>query len=188
MSTTGAFAHQRNQEGKHFVTTISGLPAHALLVHFIVILAPLTAVLAILSALWPAARKRLVWLVLGLGVTTVVLTPLTTGAGEWLEHQVGRSPVLHEHTELGDTMIYFSIGLLIASALLAVIHVREHRGKPLNSAVLWGLAAIIIVFSVATAVQVYRIGDSGARATWGDRVASASSPTWAVTEPMSLRR
>lgn len=159
------------------MTTISGLPAHALLVHFIVILAPLTAVLAVMSALWPAARKRLVWLVLGLAVTTAVLTPLTTGAGEWLEDQVGRSPLLHEHAELGDTMIYFAIGLLIASALVAVIHVREHRGKPLNSVVVWALAAIIIVFSAATAVQVYRIGDSGARATWSDSAGSAKGAT-----------
>jgi hypothetical protein len=53
-----------------------GLPAHVLLVHFIVIfiviLAPLTAVLAILCAVWPAARRRLVWLVLGLAVFTAV--------------------------------------------------------------------------------------------------------------------
>ena len=156
------------------MTTFSGLPAHALLVHFIVILAPLTAILAIMSAVWPAARKRLVWLILALAVITVVLTPLTTGAGEWLEEKVGRSPLLRAHTEMGDTMIYFAIGLLIAAALLAVIHVREHRGRPLNSAVLWGLAAIIVVFSVATAVQVYRIGDSGARATWSDSMGSTA--------------
>ena len=35
------------------------------LVHFIVVLAPLTALLAILCAVWPAARRRLVWLVAG---------------------------------------------------------------------------------------------------------------------------
>ena len=46
--------------------------------------APLTAVLAILCAVWPAARQRLVWLVLALSVLTAVLTPLTTEAGEWL--------------------------------------------------------------------------------------------------------
>jgi hypothetical protein len=42
------------------VTTIAGLPAHPLLVHLIVVLAPGTAVLEILCALWPAARRRLV--------------------------------------------------------------------------------------------------------------------------------
>jgi uncharacterized membrane protein len=159
------------------VTTISGLPAHALFVHFIVILAPLTAVLLILCALWPAARKNLVWLVVGLALITVVLTPLTTDAGEWLEHQVGRSPLLHQHTKLGGTMIYFAIALLIAAALLAVIHVRETRGHATKPVATWILAAIVIVVGVATAVQVYRIGDSGARVTWSNRVGQSAAPT-----------
>ena len=90
------------------MSTFNGLPAHVLLVHFIVVLAPLTAILAIVCALWPAARQRLAWLVLGLAVITAVLTPLTTDAGEWLAKRNGRSPLLHAHTELGDTMVYFS--------------------------------------------------------------------------------
>jgi hypothetical protein len=68
------------------MSTINGLPAHALLVHFIVVLAPLTAVLAIVSAVWLSARQRLVWLVFALAVVTSILTPLTTQAGEWLEN------------------------------------------------------------------------------------------------------
>ena len=60
------------------MTTIWGLPAHALLVHAIVVLAPLTALLEILCGFWPAARRRLVWLVLALAVVTTVLTPITT--------------------------------------------------------------------------------------------------------------
>lgn len=156
------------------MNTFNGLPAHALLVHFIVVLAPLTAVLAVVCAAWPTARKRLVWFVVGLAIVTVALTPLTTEAGEWLEHQVGGSPQLHAHTELGDTMLYFAIALLVAAALLAVIHVREVRGHVVTSAMSAIVAAIVIVVSVATAVQVYRIGDSGARATWGDQVAAAN--------------
>ena len=151
------------------MTTLNGLPAHALLVHFIVILAPLVAVLAIMCAVWPAARKRLVWLVLGLAVIAVVLTPLTTDAGEWLERQVGRSPQLHAHTELGDTMLYFAIALLVAAALLAAVHVREVRGHSVTRIAYGIIAAVVIVISVATTVQVYRIGDSGARATWGNQ-------------------
>ncbi|MGH3640256.1 MAG: DUF2231 domain-containing protein [Mycobacterium sp.] len=157
------------------MTTFNGLPAHALLVHFIVILAPLTAVLAIICAAWPAARQRLVWLVVGLAVITVVLTPLTTDAGEWLEHQVGRSPQLHTHTELGDTMLYYAIALLVASALLAVVHVREGRGHRPKRVASWVVALVVIAVSVGTAVQVYRIGDSGARATWGNQVRTVES-------------
>jgi hypothetical protein len=151
------------------VTTLNGLPAHALLVHFIVVLAPLAAVLAIVCAAWPAARKRLVWLVVGLTVITVILTPLTTDAGEWLEHQVGQSPQLHAHTQLGDTMLYFAIALLVAAVLLAAVHIREVRGHSVTRVVSLTVAAVVVVVSVATAVQVYRIGDSGATATWGDQ-------------------
>ena len=59
------------------MTTITGIPAHALLVHAIVVLAPLTALLEILCAFWPAARRRFVWLVLALAAANLVLTPLT---------------------------------------------------------------------------------------------------------------
>ena len=69
------------------MTTMFGLPAHALLVHAMVVFAPLTALLEILCAIWPAARRRLVWLTLAFAVATLVLTPLTTSAGEWLYDQ-----------------------------------------------------------------------------------------------------
>ena len=155
------------------MTMFNGLPAHALLVHFIVILAPLTAILAMLCAVWPAARKQLVWLVVGLAAFTVVVTPLTTDAGEWLEEKVGRSAQLHAHTELGDTMIYFSVALLVAALFLAVMHVLEVRGRSVRPVATWTVAVIVVVLCAATAVQVYRIGDSGARATWGDQMAAS---------------
>lgn len=156
------------------MSTFNGLPAHVLLVHFIVVLGPLTAALAILCAVWPAARQRLVWLVLVLALVTTVLTPLTTEAGEWLEHQVGRSPLLHTHTELGDTMLYFALALLVAALLLAVVNVRASRGRPLSSVLSILVAVFVVVASVATIAQVYRIGDSGAKVTWGQ---IAANPT-----------
>ena len=159
------------------MSTFNGLPAHVLFVHFIVVLAPLTAILAIICALWPAARQRLVWLVLTLAVITTLLTPLTTGAGEWLEKVKGRSPLLHAHTELGDTMLYFAIALTAAAALLAFVHLREARGKSVKPLAQWLIAVVVIIASVATTVQVYRIGDSGAKATWGERsVAGSTTP------------
>jgi uncharacterized membrane protein len=154
------------------LSTINGLPAHVLLVHLIVVLAPLTALLAIVSAVWPAARRRLTWLVLGLAVVTMIATPLTTNAGEWLEEKVGESPALETHAGLGDTMLYFSIALLVAALLLTFLHVRESRGATLNTVVAVGIAALVVMASVATTVQVYRIGDSGARAAWGDLVSA----------------
>jgi len=157
------------------MSTFAGLPAHPLLVHFIVVLALMTAGLAVLCAVWPAARQRLVWLVLALAVVTTAMTPLTTGSGEWLEHQLGESEMIAKHAALGDTMIYFAAALLVAALLLAAVHVRAGRGRPL-SAVLSGLiAAFVVLAGAATSWQVYRIGDSGAHSVWGDALVGAGA-------------
>ena len=153
------------------MSTINGLPAHALLVHFIVVLAPLTAVLAILSAVWPAARRRIVWLVAALALLTTALTPLTTEAGEWLEHRIGESPAVETHAELGDTMLFFAAALLVAAALVVLLHLRDFP-----TAATAVIAALVITVGVATVVQVVRIGESGAQATWGDVVANLPAP------------
>ena len=117
------------------MSTVNGLPAHVLLIHFIVVLAPLTAALLILCALWPAARRRLLWLVMGLAVTTALLTPLTTEAGEWLKQRTDPSPLLDAHTELGDTMVYFVVALVAAAALLSSSifgNIADARSDPLS--------------------------------------------------------
>ena len=155
------------------MSTLSGLPAHPLLVHFIVVLAPLTAVLAILCAVWPAARQRLVWLVLALAGITAVLSPITSEAGEWLYERVEDSAALETHEHLGETMNYFALALLVAAILVVVLHVRTRRGKTLPTALSGIIALVVVVASVATAAQVYRIGHSGAEATWGDALTEA---------------
>jgi hypothetical protein len=156
------------------MTTINGLPSHVLFVHFIVVLAPLTAALAVLCAVRLSARRRLVWLVLALAVLNAALTPITTNAGEWLEQRIGRSPLLEAHAELGDTMLYFSIALLVAAAALAVLHVRSTRSGEVKPIVAVTIAVLVIAASIATMVQVYRIGDSGAQTAWRDAVSTAT--------------
>jgi hypothetical protein len=150
------------------LTTISGLPAHVLLVHAIVVLAPLTAVLEILCALWPAARRHLVWLVLTLAAVTTVLTPITANAGAWLyDQQHDHRDILNAHADRGSWMIYFSIALLVVAVALALVHRREVRAAELGFVVRVLVALVAIVVGVAAIVQIVRIGDSGARAVWG---------------------
>lgn len=155
------------------MSTFQGLPIHPMLVHFIVVLAPLTAILAILCAVWPAARQRLVWLVLALAGVTTVLTPIASEAGEWLEHHLEESELIEKHAELGETMLYFALALLVAAILLVVVHLREHRGKPLSSGLSAAIAVFVLLAGVATTVQVFRIGHSGAESAWGDALNEA---------------
>ena len=151
------------------MTTISGLPAHALLVHAIVVLAPLTALLEILCGFWPAARRRLVWLVLALAAVNLILTPLTTEAGEWLYDQKRRhTPIMQEHVERGEWMIYISLALLIVAIALAVMHWLEGRSDSRRTVATAIIAIVALVVGVSSIVGVYRIGDAGAQSVWGD--------------------
>ena len=150
------------------MTTITGIPAHALLVHAIVVLAPLTALLEILCAFWPAARRRFVWLVLAFAAVTLALTPLTTSAGEWLYNQQKQpSDILITHANRGQWMIYFSIGLLVVAIALAVLHWLESRSDKPRTAATVVVAIVALAVGVSSIVGVVRIGDAGAEAVWG---------------------
>jgi hypothetical protein len=156
------------------MSTFHGLPAHILLNHFIVVLGPLTAILMIICAVWPAARRRLVWLVLALAVITVIVTPLAIKAGEWLGDRIDDTPAADTHMDLGETAIYFAVALVIAAVLLGGLHVRLERGKPVQPVAQGVIAVLVIAASVAMMYQVYRIGESGARAVWGDLLTSSN--------------
>jgi ABC-type branched-subunit amino acid transport system permease subunit len=155
------------------VSTFNGLPAHILLNHFVVVLGPLVAILAIICALWPAARRRLIWLVLVLAVITLILTPLTASAGQWLGGRVGPSPALTTHEELGETLIYMVAALVAALTLLTAVHIRQARGRTVKFALHAVVSVLVIAAAVTTLVQTYRIGDSGARAAWGNLASSS---------------
>ncbi len=160
------------------MSTFNGLPTHILLNHFVVVLAPLTAVLAIVCALWPAARRRLIWLVVVLAVATAALTPVTADAGGWLAARVRAAPavepILDAHEQLGSTLVYIVAALLATVALLAAVHVRQKRGTAVSLVAQSVVGVLVVVAAAATLVQTYRIGDSGARAAWG--TVSSSAP------------
>ncbi|MFT7025639.1 MAG: small-conductance mechanosensitive channel [Rhodococcus sp. (in: high G+C Gram-positive bacteria)] len=150
------------------MSTFNGLPVHILLVHFIVVLAPLTAILAIGASIFQPLRNRLVWLIAALAVITLILTPLTTEAGEWLEERVPETAAVEIHAELGDSMTFFSLGLVVVAAALVFLHFRERRESTVPRWQSLVVVLLAVVIGAATMVQVYRIGDTGATASWSD--------------------
>ncbi len=173
------------------MTTVGGLPAHILLVHAVVVLVPLSALLIVLVTTWPAARARLTMATAVLTVVMLVSVPLTTEAGKWLERRVGRTELVRTHTELGDTLLPWAIGLtVVALAVLArelVAARARQRAEPMmvcagpgtthrrarldrpeaqarwgGRAVSAGLAVVAVIVAVGSVVTDYRIGDSGA--------------------------
>ncbi|KQC35391.1 hypothetical protein UK82_26695 [Frankia sp. ACN1ag] len=165
-------------------TQINGLPAHALLVHVVVVLVPLAALLVVLSAVWPAARRRLGVLTPSVALVALVSVPLTTHAGEWLEARVPSDPLVRRHTELGDGLLPWAIGLFVLAAAVWWWGRRAEVGgstdggsggggthaaaRPSGLVVVIALAVLSVVVAVGSVVQIYRIGDSGAKAVWHD--------------------
>jgi uncharacterized membrane protein len=145
----------------------NGLPIHPLVVHAVVVLLPLAVVGTAAIALRPAWRRPYGHLVVGCAAVATALVPVATSSGEQLEHRVGDPG---RHAALGDQLIWFAVALLATSALLVWLDRRADGGRTAVRVV----AAVALVSAVAAGVQVYRVGDSGARAAWGDQVTSAA--------------
>jgi hypothetical protein len=147
----------------------NGLPLHILIVHSVVVGVPLAAVLTILSAVWPAARRRLGIVTPIVALGALVATFSAEQAGEWLVARVPKTPLIGAHTSLGDTMLWFSIGLFVAALLawgVPFLMDRQRRTVPTWLTVV--VAVVAVGLSAAAVVQVYRVGDSGTTAVWSD--------------------
>jgi uncharacterized membrane protein YidH (DUF202 family) len=152
---------------------VNGIPVHPLVVHAIVVLLPLTVLGTLALAAVPRWRVTYGPLVVASGLLSVVLLPVATSSGEELEKRVGDPG---EHAELGEMLIWFAIPLLVlvtAMWWLARRQERSHASQP-STVLVTSVAVLAVLAALATSVQVYRVGDSGAKAVWED-AASATS-------------
>lgn len=140
---------------------INGLPAHPLLVHLVVVLLPLSALGAILISLWPAAQRKLSFLV-PLGATIgAVAVPITVRAGRDLAEQFGNPPFIEQHEEYGEKVLPWAVALAVTT-ILQWLYLRRGKGGPPRLL----LSLAVIASAVGTVVYVVLTGDSGARAVW----------------------
>jgi uncharacterized membrane protein len=165
-------------------TFIVGLPLHPLAVHATAVLVPLSVLGAFVVVAWPAARRRYGSLVVATAVVATVCTVIAEQTGEGLEHNLPRDAAIEAHAALGDSLKLWMAPLMIAVAAFVLLHRRadrtiERHGTGTTVALALAgrqrvvalvLAIVMVVPAVGTAVAVYRIGDSGARAVWSGRV------------------
>ena len=152
---------------------VNGLPLHALLVHFVVVLIPLTAVAALLVPIWPAARRRLGIVVPLLALVDLILVPIVTEAGEWLQARVPSTPLIQAHAALGKTLLPWVIALFVFTVLQwAWFFFFDRPDSPRRpSRVVRRVALVVLivlaaVLAVGTIVEVVLIGEAGSRAIW----------------------
>lgn len=143
------------------------LPLHPLLVHLTVVLVPLAALCLVLSALWPAARRRLGLVTPIVALAALIAVPVTTSAGDWLADRVGRTPLVDRHEAFGDTMLPWSVGVfVIAAAVWAWHRFGRNAAARLRRPVAIALAIAALVVAAGSVVTIVQIGESGATAVW----------------------
>ncbi|MPY56036.1 DUF2231 domain-containing protein [Streptomyces spongiae] len=162
------------------LTVVNGLPAHVLIVHFVVVLVPLSALAVVVGAIWPSAARRMGVVLPVLALVTLASVPLATEAGEWLEEHVDSDALVRRHAELGDGLLPWAAGLFVLATVIwwttrrpaeaEAAPMERPRSASSRSALVVRVAAAVLSVGVAAGavVDVYRIGDSGAKAAWHD--------------------
>ncbi|NUT46655.1 MAG: hypothetical protein HOV94_04935 [Saccharothrix sp.] len=158
--------------------TITGLPAHPLLVHAVVVLLPLAAAGAAAMAVVPRWRQRYTWPLLVVTLLGVGSVPLAQWAGERLYAGMAslNNPLITRHADLGNDLLPFALGFGVAVVALLVagrLADRERAAAADDPAVpkTWRRIAVVVAVLVvaagaATTVQTIRIGHSGSTAVW----------------------
>ena len=164
------------------MTSILGLPAHALLAHIPVVLIPLAAIGAILM-LWPTLRDRIGWFVVAIVFVAGISTQLVISSGKSLREYVRDTPLVRAHTHMGENirpwvllMFLALVGWLLvdravrrrAAAAATVDGTTPAAGDGRDRLRIAGitLAVLSTALSAMSVYWIYRIGHSGAKAVW----------------------
>ncbi len=163
------------------ISTLFGLPAHALLVHAAVVLVPL-AVAGLVATGWKQAwRNHYSLPIAAIAVAGAVFSFLAKQSGEPLKHsirqaadQAGVVANFGEHPEQGDTAFVFAVLFAAAAVgLWAVNRYREKYGLPT-----WAPSAgyfVALIPALLALLTMVQAGHSGAQLVWQNLGSFATS-------------
>ncbi len=153
--------------------TVFGIPVHALVVHAVVVLAPLTVLMLLAFSLSERFRAWSGWLTTAVGAVTTVFAFVASSSGESLERRVAESALVEEHAELGDLMPWVVLLTTVVAGALWWAW-RKDRASAVDGAAggrsgLFRILAVVgVVVALGLAVDVTLVGHSGAKAVWSD--------------------
>ncbi|MBS2535502.1 hypothetical protein KGQ20_22325 [Catenulispora sp. NF23] len=143
---------------------IFDLPSHILVIHLVVVGIPVAGLATVGMAVRPQWRSGKAGLaIIIVDALAVVGTYIARITGEqFFNNQPGLRTLKQviDHKNLGMTLIWYVLGLLVAAILLVLA--EKYERPPLTTV----FAIIATVAAVAAVVQTVRVGDAGARATW----------------------
>jgi hypothetical protein len=180
-------------------TTVNGSPTHALIVHVVVVLLPLSILGALALVAIPMARKAFALMTVVVAFVACMAIPLAFLTGHALRSRVVPSPLIATHvTQAHQLALVAAVFGLCLAAFVAVDLLRRFRREDVNrveAAVLVRFpavrdysrrhrllsahrlaAALVVVTALLSMVAVVRVGDSGAKAAWHGRLTNSASP------------
>jgi hypothetical protein len=178
--------------------TIDGSPTHVLIVHVVVVLLPLSVLAALLLVAIPAARRAYSLITLVVAFIACAAIPFAFLSGSALRARLPSTPLIARHVQLAHQLLPIAAAFGLALAAFVVVdalqretngRLNEFERRAFDAAPVLrryaqthrllgahrAAAALVVVLALATGVQVYRVGDAGAKAAWSGRL-SASLP------------
>lgn len=146
--------------------TISGLPVHALVVHFAVVLLPLATASMVAAIYVPKYKTKyalasLIGVFLGTGAAVIAKQ-----SGEELAARIGTPQT---HARIGSLLPYLAIVFFFA----ALIWVRRTRNRRAHGMDLFG--NITALLGVGVIALTFLVGHTGAQAVWRGKLEAIAS-------------
>jgi hypothetical protein len=149
-----------------------GLPAHPIVIHAAVVLLPLAAIGTIVAAVSPPLRKRFGVLIAIVAVGAAITVWMAQSSGEELEHRVRETDLVEEHTEQGESVLPWALGLAIVAIGVAsydtVLAKRIGDDASKRRLAAGAMAVVALVPAIGGTYAVVKVGHSGAKAVWHD--------------------
>jgi len=151
--------------------TVLGLPVHALVVHAVVILVPLSALGVAAISVVPRWRVPFGPLVLAVTTAGLVMVPVATNSGERLRDRIDAGGVVKDqienHLEWGYRVLWPTLALWVLAVALVLLARRRRPGRTVTL-----VAVLAVVAAGASAGAVALTGHLGSTAVWSCTIGS----------------
>jgi hypothetical protein len=151
---------------------VNGLPVHALVLHAAVVFVPLLALGAVVYAVVSRWRAKIGWAVVLLAVIAPITALVAMLSGNELHERLlaqgisGRgAEIIDDHMGFGTLTFWFSLALGVVSLVMVFATMRKSGSLPRAADL--ALGVVMVALAAITGYYVFKTGDSGATAVWG---------------------
>ncbi len=152
---------------------IFGLPMHALVIHAVVVLVPLSALCAIAYVVRPGWRRLLRWPTAAGAVISGVSAFVAAESGEALQRRVSQVrasttdfDLLNVHVEWGDRAKLVCLIFMVLTLLALWVVRPPGEASPLGHAFDVIVCTLVVLVAVAVVITVVLAGHAGSQVVW----------------------